>query len=57
VQGRRKPVPVKANDARSTASGLGSMHRAIHSTGATIELDAHSGGADAQDRQFTGYES
>lgn len=57
AQTRHKSMPPKAHDPRSTATALGSMHRAIHSTGATIELDSQAGGADAQDRQFTSYES
>jgi methyl-accepting chemotaxis protein len=46
----------RKSDARSTASGLSKMSRAIHNSGTTIDLDSNTGGADARDHDFSTYE-
>lgn len=60
----RKAAPIrhtvatpKKSDARSTASGLSKMSRAIQGSGTSIDLDANTGSADARDRDFSTYES
>jgi hypothetical protein len=50
------PAP-KKSEARSTASGLSKMSRAIQGNGTSIVLDANTGSADARDRDFSTYEA
>jgi hypothetical protein len=55
VRMRSAAGSAKPANPRSTTTGLSHMDRAIRGHGATIDLDANSGGVDARDREFAVY--
>jgi methyl-accepting chemotaxis protein len=57
AEGQIRTKPANAKAAQSTAAALAQLHRAVKPAGAAIELEKHSAAADAQDREFTPYES
>ncbi len=54
---RQAPASHKPAGARSTASALSQMSRAVKNGGLSIDLDSNNGSTDARDADFTAYES
>ena len=56
-QTRQKTTGMRSGSAHSTTASLTKMQHAVNSSGTSIELDSHNGGADARDLDFAPYQS